>query len=371
MVKTEEMANEKTVPGRVPTGWKETSYKEIFKLASGSPLSQKDMGEGDYPVYGGNGIAGYHNAYNFEEPQLVIGRVGAKCGVVHMTPAQSWITDNALYVKEKLADVDDRFMYYKLTYEDLNQHANKNAQPVISGGRIYSIKTILPDVGEQKKIADVLAAWDLAIGLHMQLIGQKIERRKGLMQKLLTGKMRLPGFSGEWRQVRLGDLADIYQPKTISRKDLKESGYPVYGANGLIGYYDQYNHETWQVIITCRGSTCGTVNKTDGKAWVTGNAMVINADGHSHVIDKEFLYYLNLIQDFSKIIGGSGQPQITKKPLEDFVVNIPSDPGEQQELARFFSQADKEIELLERKVSEIETQKDGLLGLLMTGKVRV
>ncbi len=371
MVKTDQIANEKALAGQAPAGWKEVSYKEIFKLASGSPLSQKDMADGDYPVYGGNGIAGYHNEYNFEDPKLVIGRVGAKCGVVHMTPAKSWITDNALYVKERLSDFDERFMYYKLTYEDLNKHANKNAQPVISGGRIYSLKTVLPGISEQEKIAGVLTLWDRAADLHRQLIAHKKERRKSFMQKLLTGKVRLPGYAGEWRKVRLGDLANIYQPKTIARKDLKESGYPVYGANGLIGHYDQYNHDTWQVIITCRGSTCGTVNRTAGKAWVTGNAMVINADGHGHVIDKDFLYYLNLIQDFSKIIGGSGQPQITKKPLEDFVVAIPADLGEQQELARFFTRADKEIELLERKNAELGKQKDGLMSLLLTGKVRV
>ena len=240
----------------------------------------------------------------------------------------------------------------------------------ISKENIKNIRTVIPPINEQRKIASILSTWDKAIELKEKLIEQKKLQKKGLMQRLLTGELRLPGVKREWKTIKLGDVAEIYQPKTISQSELKKTGYPVYGANGLIGYYDKYNHETWQIMITCRGSTCGSVNKTDGKAWITGNAMVVNVD-KSPNIDKDFIYYLCLIQNYKKIIGGSGQPQITKKPLEEFKIFIPLDIKEQKQIAKILLFADKEINFLEKELAEIKQQKKGLMQLLLTGKVRV
>ena len=82
----------------------------------------------------------------------------------------------------------------------------------------------------------------------------------------------------DWETVLLGDLASLYQPVTISAKQFTKSGFPVYGANGIVGFYNRTNHQTWQTTVTCRGSTCGTVNRTVDKCWITGNAMVLNCD---------------------------------------------------------------------------------------------
>ncbi|MCD7843537.1 MAG: restriction endonuclease subunit S, partial [Clostridiales bacterium] len=78
------------------------------------------------------------------------------------------------------------------------------------------------------------------------------------------------------RKVKLTSICKPKQWKTIPASELKEVGYPVYGANGIIGYYDKYNHEAETVAITCRGATCGTVNLTKPKAYITGNAMCLD-----------------------------------------------------------------------------------------------
>ncbi|MBU3924402.1 N-6 DNA methylase, partial [Patescibacteria group bacterium] len=84
-------------------------------------------------------------------------------------------------------------------------------------------------------------------------------------------------FSNQkWPMVELGEICEIYQPKTITSKDIKSAGpYKVFGANGVIGFYDKYNHEESEVLITCRGATCGTINLSEPKSWVTGNTMVV------------------------------------------------------------------------------------------------
>lgn len=116
----------------------------------------------------------------------------------------------------------------------------------------------------------------------------------------------------------------LYQPATISSVNLNNDGkYLVYGANGIIGRYDKYNHELPQITITCRGNTCGTVNYTSGYCWITGNSMVVNTEKFTTIVNQRYLFhYLNSI-DFSGIISGSGQPQIVRTPLEKLNIFLP------------------------------------------------
>lgn len=123
--------------------------------------------------------------------------------------------------------------------------------------------------------------------------------------------------------VPLGEVANLYQPQTITSKEIKESGqYKVFGANGIIGYFDEYNHEEREVLITCRGATCGTINMSEPKSWITGNAMVAQPKDEN-VLNKDFLYFLLRNTDLSGTISGSAQPQITRQSLFPFQIPLP------------------------------------------------
>ena len=230
------------------------------------------------------------------------------------------------------------------------------------------IKIPLPPLKEQEKIAEILTTWDEAISLHVKLIEEKEQLKIGLMQKLLSGEVRFEGFCDEWEEVRLGEIAEIYQPQTISQTELTDEGFDVYGANGIIGKYYQYNHELEQIAVTCRGNTCGTVNFTKPKSWITGNAMVINLDNSTKAI-KTFIYYLFLNTNFTYLISGSGQPQITGN-IKNHKLKLPS-LSEQQKIAEVLSLADDEINLLKNELEELKLQKKALMQKLLTGQVRV
>ncbi len=121
--------------------------------------------------------------------------------------------------------------------------------------------------------------------------------------------------------VELGEVCEIYQPKTITSKEIKQIGkYKVFGANGMIGFYDKYNHEDAEVLITCRGATCGTVNMSEPKSWITGNAMVVKPRGK---LDKNFLFYFLRNTNLKSVISGSAQPQITRASLSPFKIPLP------------------------------------------------
>ena len=235
------------------------------------------------------------------------------------------------------------------------------------------LKIAVPPFAEQQKIAQILSTWDKAIAVTEQLLANSQQQKKALMQQLLTGKKRLldengARFEGEWEEFSLGNIAKVYQPKTISQSQLSFDGYPVYGANGIIGYYCDFNHELEQIAVTCRGSTCGVVNWTMPKSWITGNAMVINVDNNS-AISKKFLFYVLSNADLKYLITGSGQPQITGD-IKNHVVHLASFK-EQKVIAQVLTIADQEIEVLQRKLDCLQQEKKALMQQLLTGKRRV
>ncbi len=292
-----------------------------------------------------------------------------KCAV-YMGYVQAYAGgDNIIFRTSKAIPLYLSFFLNTLGRKQLNKLGQGDSIVHIHSSDLKNVVIPLPPLCEQEKIAEILGTWDLAIEKLTALIEQKKLLKKGLMQRLLTGKQRLSGFSEPWKKKKLGEIADLYQPKTISQSDLSEQGYPVYGANGFIGYYPEFNHKNWQIMITCRGSTCGTVNRTYGPSWITGNAMVINVDKNKQ-IDKKFLFYCLLKDNFSSIISGSGQPQIVRNPLAKWKIFLPPLP-EQGKIANILSKADEEIDLLTRKLSALKEQKTGLMQKLLTGQIRV
>jgi type I restriction enzyme S subunit len=176
-------------PVRNERGWEPTTIGQIIKVASGNGLVAKDMNiEGPYKVYGGNGVNGTHTEYMFDSPTLVIGRVGYYCGSVHITEPKSWVTDNALYVKEFLRKTDLVFIKHLLATHDLNKAAGRAAQPLVSGSRIYPIRTI--DVPFEKQTA-------------FSAIVEKVEAIKSRYQQslndleVLYGALSQKAFKGE------------------------------------------------------------------------------------------------------------------------------------------------------------------------------
>lgn len=223
---------------------------------------------------------------------------------------------------------------------------------------------------EQTAIADALSDVDGLIAALERKIAKKRLIKQGAMQQLLTGKKRLPGFTQPWVEMKLGDIAILYQPTTISQNNFSIYGYDVYGANGIIGKYHQYNHKTDQVMITCRGNSCGAINYSVGYCWITGNAMVLNMDKNKW-INKRFIYYLLVITNLSDLITGSGQPQIVRNSLQEYTINIPNNAQEQIDIATILSDMDKEIANLEARRDKYKLVKNGMMQKLLTGQIRL
>ncbi len=127
-----------------------TTIGESLKLKSGQFLPATKQVPGPIAVYGGNGINGYHAEAMFETPKVVVGRVGAYCGAVHLTDGPSWVTDNALWVSEMPAGMMPEYLSQALRMAALNAYASQSGQPLISAGRIADVELFVPSESSQQ-----------------------------------------------------------------------------------------------------------------------------------------------------------------------------------------------------------------------------
>ena len=143
---------EDEIPFDIPENWKWVRLGELISISSGKGLTSKQMLEGDVPVFGGNGVTGFHNRGNVDKITVVIGRVGYYCGSVHVTPTKAWVTDNAFITVYPENHIDRNYLVYILRHLNIGRDNNATAQPVVSGKKIYPILFPLPPLEEQKRI---------------------------------------------------------------------------------------------------------------------------------------------------------------------------------------------------------------------------
>lgn len=370
----------KTEVGIIPEEWEVKKLGECFEVIMGQSPSSKAYNEEKegLPLVQGNADIRnnkvYPRMYTSEitkesYPNDLIMTVRAPVGYIYISDIHSCIGRGICAIRN-----GNKYLYYYLfNYKDRwKRLAQGSTFTAITVKDIKELNIPIPPLKEQEKIADILSYYDKAIEQEELLLEKEKDFKKGMMQKIFSQEIRFKDDNEEnypeWEEKRLGEISNIYQPKTISQNEMTSTGYSVYGANGIIGKYHSYNHETSQIVITCRGNTCGTVNFTKEKSWITGNAMVINSDNNSSII-KKYLYYF-LIQDSLKyLITGSGQPQITGN-IKFHKINLPI-LEEQEKIASFLSNIDNKIELLEKKLELLKNEKKGMMQKLLTGEVRV
>ncbi len=387
--------------GVIPEDWEVKMLGEIFKVSSGNSLSQKNIVIGDYPVYGGNGINGYHNQFEFKSSQLVIGRVGAYCGCIHMTQPKSWITDNALYVKEKKEKYVDEFMFYKLTHLNLNKFANHNAQPVISGEKIYPILIAFPPLPEQQRIADILSTTDAHIDKLDKIIDDYQLLKKGMMKKLLTEGIGHTEFKEteigripkEWDILTVSKLGTFKKGKGISKSEVKSYGIQCIRYGEIYTSYDHFVRETTSfineesaklselirngdIVFAGSGETVEDIGKAvtylgDKPCYVGGDTIIMHPND---TIDSMFLtYYLSSTQvkkQMKKLGQGSSIIHIYLEGIKKILIAVPS-IDEQCLIGSLFETIDNRIHLFKESKQEFIQLKKSLMEKLLTGRIRV
>ncbi len=182
--------------GEIPEEWELVRLGQIFKLTSGKGIAVRSLDENGsvenpYPVFGGNGIAGFTSCFNAEPPLLVVGRVGEYCGTVHRPVEPCWVSDNALYTRNWVRPVNVRFLGSLLQLIDLTRLRKKSGQPLVTQAPIHNLIVPLPSVPEQDEMADLLDQVDARLDAEQQKLDGLCNAKSALMSVLLTGEMRV------------------------------------------------------------------------------------------------------------------------------------------------------------------------------------
>ena len=354
--------------------WKKTTIGDIADLYKGTGISKDQLSDDGEPCilygelytkYKSETIREVISKTNIDNTKLVRSKANdviIPCSgetAEDIATARCVLNGNILLGGDlniiRLHGYDGAFMSYQLNGRrkyDIAKVAQGVSVVHLYGEHLKGVKTINPCLEEQKKIAKLLSLLDERIATQNKIIDKLQSLIKGLRVWLIQIE--------NGNIVHLGEIARIYQPQTISSTELTEDGFLVYGANGIIGKYKQYNHKTEQICITCRGNTCGMANYTKPMSWITGNAMVINTDEHQNKVCKRYLYHYLSAYNFNSIISGSGQPQIVRTPLEQLKVTLPTFL-EQKQKATFLDKIQGKIEICNKALNLYLQQKQYLL----------
>jgi len=245
------------------------------------------------------------------------------------------------------------------------------SKPGLNLKNLEEFRVALPPLAEQRAIAEGLSdAHDLIESLE-QVVAKKLDLKQATMQVLLSGKKRLPGFTGEWEVKLLGDIASATKGHQLNTATISEYGRFEYLNGGITpsGYTDKSNTPGNTISISEGGNSCGYVQFMFEPFWCGGHCYAITA----RTIDNRFLFHALKSQQSSimRLRVGSGLPNIQKQRLLAFTLCCPTSKDEQTAIAAILSDMDAEIARLEAKLAKARQIKQGMMQELLTGRIRL
>jgi type I restriction enzyme S subunit len=245
----------------------------------------------------------------------------------------------------------------------------------------------LPPKYEQIKIAEILSTWDKAIELKEKLIEEKKNQKIGLMQKLLTGKVRLPGFEEEWKVVKLGDIM-----KNKTAKTVKNNQYQILSCtkDGVVSQSEHFNKQIasinnigykilkkGEVVLSPMNLWIGGIDISNFDIGIVSPAYKVYKVNYS-VIGENYLrtllrseYMLGLYDSISQKGASIVRRNLSIKDFEALTIKIPNDFEEMNAIEKALYISSREMVLLSSELEYLKKQKKGLMQLLLTGIVRV
>ncbi|MBE5047785.1 restriction endonuclease subunit S [Alistipes onderdonkii] len=391
-----------TALGIIPQEWKTIRLKDCFSISAGGDVQKDCFSEAPslqykYPIYSNSlfnhGLYGFTSHPRHKANSITITGRGALGhaeyreidfdAIVRLLVLAPKIPLNGQYITEYI-NFRKPFFY------------ESTGVPQLTAPQIANIQVLFPPLAEQRKIAEVLGVWDEAIEKQARLIEKLDLRKRGLMQRLLSAKLRLPGFSEPWKKVKLGDIGDTYNGLSGKNKDDFE-----YGNAQFIPYINVFSNER----IDTNNLGCVQIEPNEqqntvkyGDIFFTVSSETPDEVGMASVLlehlDNTYLnsfcfgYRLN---DFSTLnpffaaylfrtehfrnymsvlAQGSTRFNISKKEVMKLKIDLPT-IEEQTAIAEVLTAADREIELAKEKLDRLRRQKRGLMQQLLTGKKRV
>jgi type I restriction enzyme, S subunit len=389
-----------TEVGVIPDEWSVSPLGEICSMKSGEGITSANIDMvSRYPCFGGNGLRGYATNFTHDGRYVLIGRQGALCGNVVYVEGKFFATEHAIVVTSWV-ETDNSWLSAVLSEMKLNQYSESSAQPGLSVSKLLNLKVAFPPtLAEQEAIAEALSDSDAFIESLEQLIAKKRQIKQGAMQELLTGKRRLPGFSGEWETRSLLDIADgkrelFNDGDWIESEHIANDGIRLVqtGNIGVGSFVDRperkyISESSFQLLrckeivegdlLVCRlaepaGRACVLPNIGEEKSVTSVDVTIFRPQ----VTEANRIFLSNLFSTdewfraVSDRSGGTTHKRIARGALGEIEIKLPN-VKEQDAITEILADMDKEIINIQTKLTKARKIKQGMMQELLTGKIRL
>ncbi len=378
-----------TEAGMIPFEWDAKKIADVAPLQRGFDLPASQLEKGPYPVVYSNGVLNYHSKAMTNSPGVITGRSGT-IGRVHYIETDYWPHNTTLWVTDFKGNFP-RFIYYLYTAIGFDRFGTGSGVPTLNRNDVHAFRVAVPPLPEQRAIAAALSDVDALISGLDKLIAKKCDIKQAAMQQLLTGKKRLPGFTGEWAVKKLGEISEVLKGNGLSKSKLTASG-----SRKCILYGELFTtyQRTITDVVSRTDSLEGRLSK-HGDVLMPGSTTTVGIDlatasalleegvalgGDINIIRQRDTSYVpvflaNHLTHVKKFaIAGLAQGitiiHLYGRNLVDLSIELPI-LAEQQAIAEVLSDMDAEIAALEQKRDKTRALKQGMMQELLTGRIRL
>tara|TARA_R110002012_G_scaffold133860_3_gene287071 strand:+ start:518 stop:1672 length:1155 start_codon:yes stop_codon:yes gene_type:complete len=352
-------------------GWEIKQVGQISTLQRGFDLPTRLRKHGTVPIITSSGVGEFHNEAKASSPGVVTGRYGT-IGEVFFLKEDFWPLNTTLYVSDFHGN-DPLFVYYFLKCVDFKTHSGKSGVPGVNRNDIHGVLAKIPSSRtEQQSIAKALSDADALIEGLEKLIAKKRHIKQGAMQELLTGKHRLPGFDGEWRETTLGEIAHIKTGSRNNQDKAEGAEYPFFVRSECVERIDTFSYDCEAILIPGEGGIGSIFHYINGRFDAHQRVYVISQFSDDvvgqfvHLFMKQY-FGLHAMQNTVKATVDS----LRLPTFQNFTIRLPVTVDEQRAIAMALSNMDDELCSLGNRLSKARQIKQGMMQELLTGRIRL
>lgn len=342
--------------------WERTSLGEIARIKQGTTIAVTKLSGGHHPVYGANGVVGWHSEANIHEPTVSLGCRGS-CGTVYLAPSGAFLANNAMGVSP--ADSRSMVEFLALLLENADLRGNGvisgQVQEQITRKSLSALPIQLPPIDQQRRIVNVVNSVDQFIFNVEKQFKFTSTARSAVLSDLLAAS------EVESQPASLGDVMFSRPGKYLEKSRYSSGGqFRVYGSNSVMGSHTEALYEGPLVVMAGIGAYAGAVRFSEESCWVNNNAFAIFGTEKARV---DWLYlWLQAKLDLNLVRRATAQPYVDKSALAAHPLDVPS-LDVQERIVGVVGEMDQQIQALNRLREAAQLVRSGVASSLIHGEV--